>query len=564
MYRSRNALAGSALVILLVAAQSNTFSEDMLADLSLVDAARTKQISTLQTLLNSNTVNVNVSQADGTTALAWAVYNDDLKATELLINAGADVNAATDLGVSPLHLACDNKNVVMVNKLLIAGADPNLARFNGQTPLMNCIHTGATDGVKALLSHGADVNVRENKEEQTALMWAAAGEHPEIVKILVEAGANINARSKLIPEPEPFIIQLAPGETIFGTNFPPSIRFPKVSGGFTALYFAARQGDIESARILLNTEGGADVNDPHPEYGSALILASASGHEDMALFLLENGADPDMQNAMGLAPLHYAVHEGLLVLSSYRPTATDKFGWTRKNMPNLLKELLAHGADPDPRMKYSIPYLDDPFIARGGEEAPQVDPVGATPLMMAAASGDIESMKILLDGGADPTLTTVGGATLFMLAAGVGTERGARKEGPAVETARFTASVKGAGSVNDYLTDRALDGGPRYKGQEDRRTAAHAAAHLGWGNMLRFLAEIGANLDAADRYGMTPLEIALGDPVGRYYRQIGNGNYDDRFRRPAAEGLGQPAVAKLLLELGASPFTGQYRDRSGE
>jgi ankyrin repeat protein len=565
MYHLRNALAGTGLAILLVSNQASAVADnDMLHDLSLVDAARKGQVATLQMLLDGNDVNVNVAQVDGTTALVWAVYNDNLKITELLLDAGADVNAATDLGITPLHLACDNKNDVMVNKLLVSGADPNKSGFNGQTPLMNCIHTGAVNAVKALVAHGADVNASEHREEQTALMWAVAGKQPDMVKILVDAGANINARSKFIEEPEPFIIQLEPGDTIFGTNFAPNVRFPEVTGGFTPIYFAAQQGDIESALILLSVEGGADVDDPHPEHGSPLIVALASGHEQMALFLLEQGADVNVKDAWGLAPLHYAVHEGLLVISNFRPSRTDVMGWRRRNMPAVQKELLARGADPDPRMKYSFSHLNDPFLARSGEEAPQVDPVGATPLMMAAISSDIESIQILLDGGADPTLTTVGGATLFMLAAGVGSERGTLKEAQAIDAAKFVMTIKGAGGVNDYLKEKAIDGGHQWKGKEDRRTAAHAAAHLGWRNMLRFLADNDANLDAADRYGMTPLEIALGDPVGRYYRQIGKGNYDDRFRRPAAEGLGQPAVAKLLVDLGATPFTGTYRDRSGE
>jgi hypothetical protein len=193
-------------------------------------------------------------------------------------------------------------------------------------------------------------------------------------------------------------------------------------------------------------------------------------------------------------------------------------------------------------------------------DPPQIDPVGATPLLLAAASGDVESMKILEE-VSDVNATTIGGATVFMLAAGAGAERRARNERKALEAARFALSI-GGGRVNDHLTDRAPDG--PVKGEEDGRTALHFAATLGWTEMIRFLAEQGADLNAKDRYGMTPIQVAMGDPEGRYGRKNTGGIYDERYRNPPAPGKGVKKVIDILLELGAEPFTGQYRDRSGE
>ena len=100
---------------------------------------------------------------------------------------------------------------------------------------------------------------------------------------------------------------------------------------------------------------------------------------------------------------------------------------------------------------------------------------------------------------------------------------------------------------------------------EDRRTGLHFASYHGWSELIEFLVAEGADINAGDRYGMTPLMIALGDPEGRYYRQVGDASYDLRMRRPGpTPGTGDnPDVAELLLALGAEPFTGEYRDVSG-
>jgi ankyrin repeat protein len=366
----------------------------------------------------------------------------------------------------------------------------------------------------------------------------------------VEKGADVHARSKVVPTREPFTIPCTPDAPCLsgkksGSTYEATVHFPKVTGGFTALMFAAQQGDVESARALLGA--GAEVNESAPEDGSALVIATASGHEKLALFLLEQGADPNAKDGYGIAPLHYALHEGLLAVSGYQIMATDRFGWLRPNMPELVKALLAHGADPNARIEKNLPTYDHPFIARSnGNDHPQVDLVGATPLVLAAASGDVGSMRILVEGRADPKLATPENLTPLLAAAGLGTERGIRDEKSALEAAKL-AVLLGA-DVNAT--------------KEDGRTALHAAASLGWNDMIQFLAEKGANLDAKDIYGETPLTIALGDPEGLIYRQLPGGRYDDRFRNPRPGG--QKDTAELLLKLGATPFTGKVRDRSGE
>jgi ankyrin repeat protein len=545
---------GSAVAVLLL---SNFAAA---ADDNLIEAVQHGDHATLLSLLDRKDVDINADRGDGSTALSWASYGDDETAVDVLIRAGADVNAASEFyNVTPLALACSNGNSQIVAKLLAAGADPNIAKRGGETPLMACANTGAEEGALALLKHGANVDAKESKDDQTALMWAAAEKHPQLVKVLVKNGATVAARSRVVSLPDPYVVDIELDQGIWGSSYPDTTRWQKQSGGFTALYFAAQQGDIDSARILL--EAGADINAPHVEWGSALNISIASGHEDFALFMLEQGADPNASDAWGVSPLHSALYKGLLIINRWRPMDSEHLGWERQNMPGLVTALLQHGADPDARIKFSYPYMEHEFIARSNDLPPQVSPVGATALHLAAISADVESMGIL-ESVSDVKATTIGGGTAFLLAAGAGVEKRARDGSRAIAAATLALEM-GGGGVDDYLTDT-VPGGPR-PGVADGRTALHFATALGWTDLVEFLVEQGADIEAGDRYGATPLMIALGDPEGRYYRQVGSGNYDLRFRRPGSTpGTGDNVeVAELLLALGAEPFTGEYRDASG-
>jgi uncharacterized protein len=404
--------------------------------------------------------------------------------------------------------------------------------------LMTCAASGAVDSVKLLLIKGADVNAAENRQGQTALMWAAAARKPRIVMAMIEHRARVNARSKLLPHPEPFIVE--PSVSAYKRNYPRTTRFRKTSGGFTPILFAVQQGDIDTVAALL--AAGADVNDRTEEEGTALIIAIASGHEKLAAYLLSRGADPRASDANGITALHYALHGGLQNLSGMKPTPSDRVGWLRHNMPELVKLLLEKGADPSARIANSLPFLDDPFIGRTTEDFHQVDMTGATPFLLAAASGDVACMRLLLQNGADPRAVTIEGVNAVALAAGLGTERGKGNQGRYLEAAKLAVEL--GIDVN--------------KPKDDGRTALHAAVVQGWMDMVRFLVASGADLTAKDVYGQTALTIAMGDPEDRVYRQLPGGNHDDRFRVPREN----PRMTALLLQLGAPPFTGKFADKS--
>ena len=505
------------------------------ADLRLVEAVRQGDQEAVRSLLSA-AVDVNAPQGDGATALAWAAHRNDLDTAELLIRAGANANSANDYGVTPLSLACTNRNARMVEKLLAAGADPNAAQLSGETVLMTCSRAGNLEAVQAILSR-SDVNVdaSEIRRGQTALMWAVAAKHSQVAKALIDSGADIHARSRVIETFNHLQVEY------YGKD----VHYAAQAGGSTVLLFAARSGDLESARVLL--AAGANVNDATAEDGSALVVAAASGHEPLAQFLLENGADPNATDALGITPLHWALQEGLQAIVAGRTGPTDRF-WHRANMPGLIRSLLAHGADPNAEIRKEFhPYSDPLFAHNQGNYLPQISIVGATPFLLAVASGDTGSMRTLVEGRADPLLATIDGTTPLMVAAGLGRE-------PVMRTEEMWEKFREAAQIALQL------GGNVHAVGGGERTALHGAALMGDPEMIKFLMEQGADIEAKDKYGQTPLTIALGDPGGFVFRSRGDGRYDDRFRRPKENSK----LAELLLELGATAYTGPIRDRSGE
>src|SRR5438128_11697329 len=258
---------------------------------ALIDAVKNVDHETVRTLLKQG-VNVNATEADGTTALHWASYRDDLETADLLIRAGAKVNAANDLGATPLWTACQNGSEAMVRRLLAAGANPNPALLLGETPVMVAARSGNPAVVELLLAKGANVNARAARG-QTALMWAVAQRHPEVVKVLLAQGADIHARSDTWSE----VMAVPPhGYLEYNRAIP--------HGSDTALIFAARVDDLASAKLLV--AAGANVNDEDAWGVSAVVLAAHSGFTDVVEFLLEKGANANSDRA-GFTALHQAV-----------------------------------------------------------------------------------------------------------------------------------------------------------------------------------------------------------------------------------------------------------------
>lgn len=333
---------------------------------ALIDAAKQADRARLRALIQQK-ADVNAAEADGTTALHWAAYRDDADSVELLIRAGARVNAANDLGATPLWNASMNAGAGIVKRLLDAGATPNLALLAGETPLMVASRSGKADVVALLLAKGANANARGSRQ-QTALMWAASQRHPEVVTLLVAKGADVHARSSEWQE----MMAVPPhGLPLYNKIIP--------HGRDTALLFAARAGDLESAKLLVSA--GANVNDADAWGVSATTMAAHAGFTEMVEWLLDHGADASAA-AAGFGALHAAI---------------------MRRDSRMAIALLAHGADANAPLKTWTPTRRS---SRDFNFAPEL--VGATPFWLAARFDEPDVMRLLLKHGANATFVHEG------------------------------------------------------------------------------------------------------------------------------------------------------------
>jgi uncharacterized protein len=442
---------------------------------TLADAAEQHNRALIRELLSTG-ADVNAAQVDGMTALHWAVYNDDAETAGLLVRSRANVNAANRYGVPPLFLACTNGSATLVRLLLDAGANANASLPGGETVLMTAARVGNLEAVKALLARGANPNAQERRD-QTALMWAAAEGHATVVQALIEAGSTTNAT---------------------------------LTSGFTPLFFAVREGHIDVVRVLL--QAGVNVNEtlkpkqdkPAPPVGtsykpvrngtSPLLLAVENGHFELAMALVEAGADPNDQRS-GFTPLH-------AISWVRKPDASDvgdpaPIGSGRLTSLQFVRALVGRGANVNARLAKGVPRPPASATLLGTE--------GATPFLMAADRADVPLMRELLTAGADPLLPNADKSTPLMAAAGLGTSD------PLEEAGTEDEALEAVKMLLDLGADmNAVDN----KGD----TAMHGAAYGNFPMIVRLLADRGADANIwkqPDTEGRTPLFIAEGYKAGR-------------------------------------------------
>ena len=414
------------------------------------------------------------AEADGTTALHWAVRADDVELVRMLLTAGADVSAATREGITPLALAAINGSVGMTETLLKAGAKSNVALPEGETIVMTAARTGQPEVIKLLLKAGADLNARENWFGETALMWAAAENHADAVRVLVEAGADLNARSRLLDVP-----RRRNGQSILPL------------GSWTPVMYAARQGAHDSLRALI--DAGADLNLVDPDGATALVIAIINANYDEAALLVEKGADPNIGDKEAkMAALYAAVDMHRLAIGHGRPN-TKPSG--QLDAVDLIRNLLAKGANPNAR-------LSAPLMQRHHTAGDRALGDGSTPFMRAAKSGDVVVMRLLLAAGADPLLKQPNQTTSLMLAAGLGWRDGS----PAAPSFDQGSEQEAIEAIKLCLQAGIDINAATNTGE----TALHAAiSGRGAESIVRFLVENGANLNAKNKQGRTPLDVAI-------------------------------------------------------
>ena len=500
------------------------------------DAVMRGDKAAVQKLITQH-ADVNAPQADGATALHWAVFKSDKEMVDLLIRAGANAKAANREGATPLWLASVNGDAAIIEALIKGGADPNEKQPLGRTPLMEASRTGNVEAMKVLLDHGADANAKESLRGTTPLMWAADEGHAAAIKLLIDRGADIKAQSSLVERgrgpalgkssdprkqvaaqgaalaaglaspplgggraaagrggrggrgragaaagaagadaadgADQFVDDAAAAAFGFGGGFGRQGGV-KDGGALTPLVYAVRADDLESVKVLL--AAGADVNQVTGYGWSPLLVATQNRYYKLGAYLIDHGADVNLANKGMWTPLYLATDNRNIESGDYPVRKGDM------DHLEFIKLLLDKGANVNARMK-------DSTETRTVFTNQWLDENGATAFLRASQSGDIVLMKLLLAHGADPKIDTVLHVTALQVAAGIGWVEGITYEWSTEQTVE---AVK-------LLLDLGLDPNAQ---ADTGRVALHGAAHKGATAVVQLLVDHGAKLNIRD-YGNT-------------------------------------------------------------
>jgi ankyrin repeat protein len=398
---------------------------------------------------------------DGSTPLQWAVYDGNVTEVRRLLKAGANVSLANNYGATPMGLAAEVGNAEIIKLLLEAGADAESPNADGQTALLAVARTGNVEAAKLLLDHRAKVDAREKWGGQTALMWAAARRHPQMMQLLISKGADVNARG----------IDRDYQRHVTAEGRPKSLD----SGGFTPLLYAARENCSACVKVLVDNKADIDMQDP--DGVSPLMVAIMNANWDLAKQLIEAGASVNQWDMYGEAPLFTAIGNRNQLSGGH--ASIDPLNQT--NGMAIIRMLLEHGANPNMQLFFR------PANVKGATNTR-----GSTPLIRAATNADMEVFKLLLQHGADVNLMMADRQTPIMAVLA-----GRAPEPQALEMIRMLHDAGADINVIALINHR----------EESRGgTALHYAVRKRYKEVMKKLAEWGIDMNAKDQDGLTALD----------------------------------------------------------
>jgi ankyrin repeat protein len=438
----------------------------------------------------------NSAAADGTTALHWAANHGDSALVLALLDAGAEPGPINAYGISPIAAAAVESDYAIIKALLDAGADVESPNQEAQTVLMVVARTDQAETARLLLEHGADVNATESFGGQSALMWAAAQRQPQMLRLLLAHGAEPDIRGRFHNWERRVTAE-------------PRIKIMH-SGGFTALLYAAREACVECVSVLV--DGGADVDLADPDGITPLVLALLNRNFDTAGRLIELGADVNRWDWWGRTPLYVAVDLDPVPNSRYG----DLPSLDRLTGLDIARMLLSRGANVHARIRQQPPMRAEPGDRGYTDGSPDVLVLttGAAALHTAVKSGNDVAVRLLLEYGADVSFPSVFGITPVLAAAGLGHWYGLFQDFPTRGRYRTGADavvtmqlLLDAGADINARTSRLNFGFQRPN--RSGLTAAHGAAFEGWNEVIRFLYDMGFDINAASDDGATPRDLAV-------------------------------------------------------
>ncbi|MEM6259898.1 MAG: ankyrin repeat domain-containing protein [Planctomycetota bacterium] len=289
----------------------------------LLDAAAKGDIEKVEALIASG-VNLEICDpATGQTALMKAAAGNQIEVTRLLVDAGANLEAYSKYGSTPLSYAAKSADAELIQYLLSKGAKVNGQKSDGYTPLMSAANLNSPEIVKLLLKNGADIHFK-TPTRWTVMHAAAIRNQAENIEVLIEAGAKPSPRNTRGWTPLMIAAQYGNSEAakaLIAGKANPS----ESNGDINAIVAAARFGNYETALLLANA--GADLRGT--EFITApLVYAVSNGQYDLAKRMIELGA-PVPQYASGLYGAALGSHSRCVELLCEHGAVLNRTDWEK-------------------------------------------------------------------------------------------------------------------------------------------------------------------------------------------------------------------------------------------